>query len=292
MRSLIQLAGRVRRHRPGPVTEVNLLVLDSNLRALERPGRAAYCKPGFEMDPQPAAGTDAAQHFQLESHRLTKLLARQVKGQPHWRVDAVPRVTVSSQAFHPGRNWVDLEHARMHDTMLPRAADSATTTAVKRAASLAWAEGDDGKARNLWLTGVLPQYQRFRDDAQPRVDVVLLPDEDEEKLLLHRVADGPRKGDKLYVCVEQSQMHRLRDAQLWPSPQAPVQPWLAIDLMAELTALAQDQGLSLEACAKRFATASLPDSAWGWWWHAALGFNRNHGDNFSSLRDKKGGAQS
>ena len=87
-------------------------------------------------------------------------------------------------------------------------------------------------------------------------------------------------------------MHRLRNAQLWPGPQATVQPWLAIDLMAELTALAQDQGLSLEACAKRFATASLLDSALGWWWHAALGFNRNHGDNFSSLRDKKGGAQS
>ena len=32
MRSLIQLAGRVRRHRPGAVGGVNMVVLDSNLR--------------------------------------------------------------------------------------------------------------------------------------------------------------------------------------------------------------------------------------------------------------------
>ena len=51
MRSLIQLAGRVRRHRPGAVQEANMRVLDSNLCAFEHPGRAAFCKPGFEMEP-------------------------------------------------------------------------------------------------------------------------------------------------------------------------------------------------------------------------------------------------
>ena len=43
MRSLIQLAGRVRRHRPGKAGGVNMRVLDSNLRAYEKPsGKAAF----------------------------------------------------------------------------------------------------------------------------------------------------------------------------------------------------------------------------------------------------------
>lgn len=39
MRSLIQLAGRVRRHRPGPCSTPNVLIFDTNLKHLERPGR-------------------------------------------------------------------------------------------------------------------------------------------------------------------------------------------------------------------------------------------------------------
>ncbi|MCZ2107076.1 MAG: type I-F CRISPR-associated helicase Cas3f, partial [Burkholderiales bacterium] len=48
MRSLIQLAGRVRRHRSGAVGGVNMVVLDSNLRHFKTPGQPAYEKPGFE----------------------------------------------------------------------------------------------------------------------------------------------------------------------------------------------------------------------------------------------------
>src|SRR2546427_4914683 len=38
----------------------------------------------------------------------------------------------------------------------------------------------------FWLTGLLPQFQRFRYDPLPRVDVVFLPDEEEEGLQLDR----------------------------------------------------------------------------------------------------------
>lgn len=49
MRSLIQLAGRVWRHRPlRECTEPNLLVLDHNLRFWSQPEQRAYSQPGFE----------------------------------------------------------------------------------------------------------------------------------------------------------------------------------------------------------------------------------------------------
>jgi len=274
MRSLIQLAGRVRRHRTADVKVVNVEVLDTNLRALEKPGRAAYCKPGFELDRVPAGSLDSGAHFHFESHSLQKLLSRQLKewGLPQWPVDARPRIERAGGKLNPSRNWVDLEHARMRDTMQPRQADSATTTPVKRDACLAWHEADNTPSQSLWLTGVLPQYQRFRDDPLPRVDVVLLPDEDEENLLLHRVVDGDRRGAQLYVCIDESMCHPMPDAGWSNSPQRSVQPWVQVDLLEELRTLAQAQGLSLQDCAKRYATASLPGSQRGWWWHAALGF--------------------
>ena len=275
MRSLIQLAGRVRRHRSEAVVQVNVEVLDTNLKAMERPAQAAYCKPGFEMDRQAAETSDAAKNFHFKSHSLSNLLSRQLKewGQPQWPVDARPRVARNEAKLSPSRNWVDLEHARMRDTMLPREPDSTTTTAVKRSACLAWYEADSAQPQSLWLTGVLPQYQRFRDDTQQRVDVVLLPDDDEEKLLLHRVVNGERRGEQLYVCIDDLR-EPIPERTLRPSPQHGVQPWVQVNLLEELRALAEAKGLSLADCAKRYATAGLRDVPRGWWWHDTLGFTK------------------
>ncbi|MEG0923111.1 MAG: type I-F CRISPR-associated helicase Cas3f [Comamonas sp.] len=275
MRSLIQLAGRVRRHRTAAVTAVNVEVLDTNIKALEHPGQAAYCKPGFEMDRQASGSGDAAAHFHFESHSLRDLLSRQLKEWKtvQWPIDASPRVARTDGRLRPSRNWVDLEHARMRDTMLPREADSSTSTAVKRDACLVWHEADSVRPQSLWLTGVLPQYQRFRDDTQPRTDVVLLPDDDEEKLLLHRVVDGERRGEQLYVCIDDLRTP-VSERALRPSPQHGVQPWLHMDLIDALRQLAEAKGLSLADCAKRYATVSLPDLQRGWWWHEVLGFTK------------------
>ena len=264
MRSLIQLAGRVRRHRSGAVGGVNMVVLDSNLRHYERKGKAAFCKPGFEMDPQPPGSSDVAQHFHLQSHSLRQLMARTVQGEAPWAVDAQPRITAATAQYHPRRNLVDLEHERMRDAMLQRSAASKYTTAPIRAASLHWAHPG-----HLWLTGVLPQYQRFRYDPLRRDDVALLPDEDEAGLLLHRVENGARRGDTLYVPVQDSQCSRVPE-KLLASPS--VCAWPQVKLMDELTALAQARGLSLQDCAQRYATASLPRNDNGWWFHEALGF--------------------
>lgn len=266
MRSLIQLAGRVRRHRSGAVGGVNMVVLDSNLRHFEHPGKAAYCKPGFEMDPQPPGSTDVAQHFHLKSHSLRQLLARMVKGDGPWAVDAQPRITMATGQYHPSHHWTDLEHERMRDAMLPRSAVGKYTTAPVRAASLQWAHPEP-----LWLTGLLPQVQRFRYDPLPREDVALLPDDEEETLRLHRVQDGERRYDKLYVPVHQSLCHPV-PAERLASPS--VSPWPRVDLMDELAALAKARRLSMQTSAERYATASLPACQVGWWWHEQLGFNK------------------
>ncbi|MBX3659866.1 MAG: type I-F CRISPR-associated helicase Cas3 [Ramlibacter sp.] len=259
MRSLIQLAGRVRRHRPGAVGGVNMVVLDSNLRHYKKPDKPAYEKPGFETAHAP---------FQLKSHYLHDLLAQEVGEAAAWAVDAQPRIALLADTLVPSRRWTDLEHARMHDSLLPRPQGTATPT---HAACLHWQEPRPNKARSLWLTGLLPQFQRFRRDDQKRDDVALLPDEKEETLQLHRVQDGEQRYEKLYVPIHQSLCHPVPAAQL-ASPS--VSPWPQVGLMEEVAALAQARGLSLEQCAERYATASLPESQAGWRWHEQLGFNK------------------
>ncbi|OJX28914.1 MAG: type I-F CRISPR-associated helicase Cas3 [Burkholderiales bacterium 68-12] len=257
MRSLIQLAGRVRRHRPGAVGGVNMVVLDSNLRHYEKPNQPAYEKPGFETAHAP---------FQLKSHHLHDLLVREVGEAAAWAVDAQPRIALPADKLLPSRRWTDLEHARMHDSLLPKPQGIAMLT---HAACLHWHELQPDTPRSLWLTGLLPQFQRFRYDPQQRDDVALLPDEEEETLRLHRVQDGEQRYDKLYVPIHQSLCHPVPAAQL-ASPS--VSPWPRVGLMEELAALAQAQGLSLEQCAKRYAIASLPHDENGWWFHETLGF--------------------
>ncbi len=254
MRSLIQLAGRVRRHRPGAVDGANMVVLDSNLRHFKDKGGAAFCRPGFETDYPP---------FQLQSHHMHDLMAREMRNAQTWAVDAQPRVALAPGKLFPSRHLVDLEHARMHDAMLPRPKEASPTPPL-RAASLHWAHPD-----HLWLTGLLPQYQRFRYDPLPREDIALLPDEDEETLRLHRVEDGTRRGDKLYVSVHESLCHAMPEAGL-KSPS--ISPWPSVSLMDELLTLAQAQGLSLQQCAQRYAIASLPAHRDGWLFHESLGF--------------------
>jgi len=39
-----------------------------------------------------------------------------------------------------------------------------------------------------------------------------------------------------------------------------------------LTELAQERGMTLEACAERYGTVTLPESMQGWRFHPALGF--------------------
>ncbi len=159
----------------------------------------------------------------------------------------------------------------MQDAMLVRTQKKTFFTAPKRDSTLHWHEPQPDMPRSLWLTGLLPQFQRFRYDETPRDEVVLLPDEEEATLQLHLVVDGKMRGEKLYADVHKAMCHPVPPAQL-ASPS--VSPWPQVDLMEELAALAEARGLSLEHCAERYATASLPESQAGWRWDERLGFTK------------------
>jgi CRISPR-associated endonuclease/helicase Cas3 len=96
-RSIIQLAGRVHRHRKTEVQIPNISLLQYNWRGIRdkhRENAKVFNRPGFE------------DKVRLESHNLNELLDTDALLQ---RVDAIPRIQKPENP-HPEKQLADLEH--------------------------------------------------------------------------------------------------------------------------------------------------------------------------------------
>jgi len=271
MRSLIQLAGRVQRHRNEECTAPNVLIFDTNLRHFEggkgSDGQlaAAFVQPGFED------GRAKADHpFRLIKHRLSSLL----RPDEYAAITAAPRIQPRPKSdWKPKTSLVDLEHARLADLMTARALESEVAP-VARGAKPA---RRDLNAASAWqhpqaaLTWVLPQQQAFRKQTAPEVELVFLPDEDDEKLLLHRIQEPARRGSPDIYLSAESELHRLDDS-VTQGPR--IATWGSNSLHGLLAEQAAAQERSLRTCGEKFTTVSVPESTNGWRYHPALGLSK------------------
>jgi CRISPR-associated endonuclease/helicase Cas3 len=268
MRSLIQLAGRVQRHRRKPPQTPNVLVFDTNLKGIKRrDGREpVFTRPGFET------GRDHGR-FLLANHSLHLLLAEN----EYRHLDAQPRIQPRATELQPRERWVDLEQARIRAAMLPLPPAPATRSTRRGAAPSPQLERDYAPA--AWehpqasLAGVLPQQQPFRHDERPGTTLAWLPGEDEEDLVPHRVEDAPgrSRGEKLYVRAREL----LHEVALDIAPG--INCWGELDLSSLVGELAEAQDMPLDSAACRFTTVEVPsleENHQGWRWHPWLGFTR------------------
>jgi CRISPR-associated endonuclease/helicase Cas3 len=244
MRSIIQLAGRVRRHRSGAVQVPNIALLSHNLKALENPGGAAFTRPGFEI----------AGHT-LASHALTDLLR-----ESEWQqLDATSRITQHSP-LQAEKRLTDLEHARLGGVMDTLAPEDQSEEGLNEELSV----------RRWWqtlshLTGVEQRIKPFRHDPQGREEFMLLPTEDDDSFEFCTLDDEQRQ-----------QNHGNLFAPLVLVENPAISTWAVRPYMAELTALAEAKDQSMDTLARRFGALGLPkgegDQVWAW--HALLGFRR------------------
>lgn len=145
MRALIQLAGRIRRHRPGECADANLWVLPRNIASWC--GRIhPFSRPGF-----------ACQAWPLKHHDLRQLLLPE----QYVTLDAAARIQARPWLC-PTENWVDLEHARLADCLLGRGVGIALA---------------DFWLSRAHLCGVWQARSPFRQ-GQPQRNYAWLPDED------------------------------------------------------------------------------------------------------------------
>ena len=271
MRSLIQLAGRIRRHRLGACSTPNLMVFDHNLRHFRQPGQPAFCKPGFEM----GSAQDRDPPYWLKSHDLHDLLAEHECDV----IDARPRL-LAPQPLQPRTRLVDLEHVRMRDTMLPPVGFTAQAPRQRGRSAPVGPAAPGLNAASWWhlppadalLTAVLPQQQPFRDDSPKRNDYVLSPNEEGDDYKLELLIDTLQGRQKQALDVSYFQ-------QSIPNEQVQgvrISPWGQTDYMRALTELAMEMDKSLHECARRFGTVTLPEISDGslWRFHPALGFTK------------------
>ncbi|GAB3392013.1 type I-F CRISPR-associated helicase Cas3f [Azotobacter armeniacus] len=241
MRSIIQLAGRIRRHRPGNCRTPNLHLLDSNIKALSSgPDRPAFCRPGFESE-----------DFLLNSHRLSELLTAEQLAV----IDASTRIRERPE-LQPHDNLIDLEHARLQVQMLGQ-----ETQGEFLATPADWWWQWQSRAA---LSGELQRCHPFRDDPQGRQRYGLLPDDD---------------GEIQFYRYEQQAAPTPANSLLQPlgaTPGRGMAFWGEPDYQAALEALAKRLDLEPRYCAERFGYIDLParGAEQGWRYHPALGFGR------------------
>ncbi|MCH4187610.1 MAG: type I-F CRISPR-associated helicase Cas3f [Megasphaera sp.] len=145
-RSIIQLAGRILRHRELLVNidKANIAVMQYNLRGLCNNGKPAFCKPGYENGRQ----------YKLASHDLKDLLDERRMQQG---IDAIPRIIEPEDRKQQG--LVQLEHLVMHDFQ--------DMSVLGPDAMHGWLK------EYWWLTGLPQEFSRFRD-SMPEVTLYYL----------------------------------------------------------------------------------------------------------------------
>ncbi len=237
MRAIIQLAGRVRRHRASLLTRPNMVLLDTNLKALERPQGPAFERPGFE-----------SRNFPLDKHTLTELL-RPEELEP---LDAAPRIAQRPQ-LAPRTSLVDLEHACLAAMMVD--GDGSLLDYVRR-----WWE------KPSHYTAIEPSRTRFRRDDQGREAFRLLPNDDGDDFGFWLMSEDG---------LSTKPVEKRFDNMTVP-PDDGIVAWGSSDYMEELGVLADGRGMSLQNCAREFGTIDLPKSEneQRWLYHHLLGFRR------------------
>ncbi|MBN1007477.1 type I-F CRISPR-associated helicase Cas3f [Amphritea pacifica] len=238
MRSLIQLAGRVWRHRPDKVADKpNMLILDRNILALKG-SAVAFVRPGFENA-----------DFVLSSHFCKDLISADQLA----NVDSVPRI-VRSNELQPTESLADLEHAVMQKLLNNR----------DNFVSAFWRENNGNRA-----SAHLQKISPFRASDGPRDDFVCLPVADDPSGYKFTYAEDA--WEDLNHCTFQSK--KIRFAEFNPENDR-VSPWLTTELDEVLQELADKRDESnVSRIARQFATVSLENREDRvWWYHPWLGF--------------------
>ncbi|HIL03330.1 MAG TPA: type I-F CRISPR-associated helicase Cas3 [Candidatus Thioglobus autotrophicus] len=150
MRSIIQLAGRVLRHRKHVPTEPNIVLLNKNFKALSNKD-ICFEKPGFE----------SADLEMIKSHDLNEIL----NPEQYKEINSIQRITMQSEPpelSDDGEllNLVELEHEAL---MIKLFSDDS-------GAKLWW------KNRPHWC-GEMQRQQRFRDSKKDEAYYLCLNDE-------------------------------------------------------------------------------------------------------------------
>lgn len=150
-RSIIQLSGRVLRHRTKYINHPNVLILEYNFNSLENDEKFVFRNPGYEI----------SNKFKLKTHDLKQILNEKVL---NTSINSIPRLKESDNV---NDEFINIEHRLIESFLLPD----------ERALG---PESVNGYYSGNWYLTGLPQiYAKFRDSSENKKIYILL-DEDEQ----------------------------------------------------------------------------------------------------------------
>ncbi|MEE2025483.1 type I-F CRISPR-associated helicase Cas3f [Alkalimonas mucilaginosa] len=254
MRSLIQLAGRIQRHRQFPANSDNLLILSKNFKALKavtnKDGKSkpAYCQPGFERD-----------DLLLENHDLKNILPEEY----FHHISAVPRITqpklVESKLYS---DLVVFEHLALLQSVFPQPDNclSVGRDWTKDYAARWWQHDATWSAE-------LQRRKPFRKSSPDEPYCLMLSEEDEEPVFT-RINDAVWPLE--YIEAENFVTEHWLPAQ-------GNHAWFTLDALSVYQQRAEQMGLTLEEVSKQFGEIRLriKQNAEKWHYHPALGIFQN-----------------
>lgn len=217
-RSIIQLAGRVLRHRQKMPEAANISLLQYNLKALlQDEEQPAFCRPGFESRRQ-----------LLATHDLKRLIpAAQLQS-----ITAAPRIQRNTE-LRPADNLADLEHHCIQNLLIGY--DKQGPESLQGWLSGCW-----------WLTA-LPQHLtpfRHQDKQQILFDV---PDEKADWLFVEKLPQGGINAVENNYKIERVALSEL-ERERW---------WLYRDYAELLERHAEKKGWSLTDTALRYGEINI-----------------------------------
>ena len=188
-RSIIQLAGRVRRHREGGVDHPNIALLQYNWKTIQsgnQPGKKYFCRPGYE-DKQV-----------LDTHDLCELIDTKAIAKS---VNAIPRIQKPLHLNY--RNALaDLEH---YVTQIQLANYKGMGP-----------EKLQGYLAENWYLTALPQVLSPFRKSEPNTKVFLMYDPDEERcLFIEKDEQGHPIDRENILQIHQQGISKSHENRLW-----------------------------------------------------------------------------
>jgi len=238
MRSLIQLAGRIQRHRKQEPKSENLLILSQNFKALKDVS-PAYCRPGFET-----------KNRRFASHDLTDLL----KPDNYQHINAIPRIQIpqGKLALENGEylDFVQLEQWALFQRLLG-------------------AGKEENNARLWWHTqptwnGELQRIQPFRRSS-PDAPYCLYSEEEDEDLYWTRKDETSSPVTYPETDVIETKKITIADGN---------QPWLSLEADKIYLDLEEKLGVNRKYVSKVFGEIRLREDkerVIAWCYHPVLG---------------------
>ena len=238
MRSLIQLAGRIQRHRKQPPKSANLYILSKNFRALQGK-EIAYEKPGFE-----------AENRKLCSHNLHDILHVDQFSHPN-SIPSIQFKALTKEKRRPSfSNLVTLEHIAYREKLLG-------DNQQENHARLWW------KNQVTWCAE-LQRRQPFRKSSPDQAYCLYLDEESEQPV-------WQIKNEQIYP-IEYADISNISNIDI---PMAKSnQPWFEMDVSIRYEELSEQFDRSLKYISHCFGEVRLreyPGQFVDWCYSPSLG---------------------